>query len=351
VNRQLDLIYVTLIAELAERALDAQFDADFDASGLFKKRTVKGRDYWYFRASAIGNSDIREKYVGPADDPEITRRVENFSQIKADYKYRQRLISTLVREARLFRPDQRVAAILEALARAGIFRMRACLVGTVAYQTYGTVLGYRLPDAALQTGDIDIAQFHSVSLAVDDTIAPILDVLKSADPTFRSLPSLHDDMGTVRFSSSSNIRVEFLTPNRGSDDHTGKPAKMPSLGGAAAEPLRSLDFLIREPVRTVILANGGIPVTVPDPARYAVHKLIVAERRVMGTAKELKDLAQARNIAEVLRTAGRLTDLQEAFEEARGRGPKWEEALSISLGRLETLGMKEAYEMFGGTVV
>ena len=156
-------------------------------------------------------------------------------------------------------------------------------------------------------------------------------------------------MGTARFSTASGIRVEFLTPNRSSDDHTGKPARMPSLGGAAAEPLRFLDFLIRNPVRTVVLANGGIPVTVPDPSRYAVHKLIVAERRLQGTAKDLKDLAQARNLAEALRAIGRLADLREAFDEARGRGQKWQEALTASLDRLEALGMSEARALFGKT--
>ncbi len=39
---------------------------------------------------------------------------------------------------------------------------------------------------------------------------------------------------------------------------------MPSLGGAVAEPLRFLDFLIHEPVRAVLLYKGGIPVLVPE---------------------------------------------------------------------------------------
>ena len=345
-KRQIELIYATMIAELVDKTLDAQFDADFASDGLFKKRTVKGRDYWYFRPSTASTPGAKEKYAGPADDPAIASRVENFSHIKADQKYRQRLVSTLVREARLMRPDARVSAILDRLAKAGIFRLRACLVGTVAYQTYSTFLGYRLPDAAMQTGDIDIAQFHSVSVAVDDTIAPILEVLRSADSTFRSLPSLNDEMGTARFSAANGMRVEFLTPNRSSDDHVGKPAKMPSLGGAAAEPLRILDFLIKNPVQTVILSNGGIAVTVPDPARYAVHKLIVAARRLPGSAKDLKDLAQAQHIAEALKTIGRLPDLQQAFEEAHGRGPKWQEALTASLDRLERLGMQEARTLF-----
>ena len=50
-KRQLDLVYTTMSAELLERTLDAQFDADFDEAGTFRKRTVKGRDYWYYKPS------------------------------------------------------------------------------------------------------------------------------------------------------------------------------------------------------------------------------------------------------------------------------------------------------------
>ena len=50
-TRTLDLAYTTMIAELLERALDAQFDSDFDAAGLFKKREVNGRSYWYYKPS------------------------------------------------------------------------------------------------------------------------------------------------------------------------------------------------------------------------------------------------------------------------------------------------------------
>lgn len=58
---------------------------------------------------------------------------------------------------------------------------------------------------------------------------------------------------------------------------------MPALGGASADPLRFLDFLIYEPVRAVLLHKSGISVIVPAPERYAVHKLIVASRRVVDT--------------------------------------------------------------------
>ena len=71
---------------------------------------------------------------------------------------------------------------------------------------------------------------------------------------------------------------------------------MPALGGASADSLRLLDFLIRDPLRTMLLHKSGVPVTVPDPSRFAVHKLIVASRRHtdgQSAVKRAKDIRQA----------------------------------------------------------
>ncbi|MDH4985845.1 GSU2403 family nucleotidyltransferase fold protein [Aminobacter anthyllidis] len=339
-NRQLDIAYTTLAAELLERALDAQFDMDFDESGAFIKVTSKGRDYWYYKPSVRDGKPDKRIYVGPVDDPEISKRVTNFRGIKVDFQARRKIVSTLVREGRLFAPERRVGDVVEALWKAGVFRLRACLVGTIAFQTYGTVLGYRFAGAALQTSDIDLAQFHSVSVAVEDSIPPVLDVLREVDETFGPAPALNDALGATRFLAQGGLRVEFLTPNRGSEEYTGKPAKMPALGGAAAEPLRFLDFLIHEPVRTVLLHKGGIPVIVPDPARYAIHKLIVAARRSPGSQKDLKDLRQANQLAEALEATGRADDLLTMLHEARTRGPAWQTELDASLARMLALGLK-----------
>lgn len=337
--RKLDLTYVTLTAELLQRALDAQFDADFDEGGSFKKRTVRGKDYWYYKPSASAKGSTKEKYVGPAADAEITSRVERFTTIKDDYSVRRKLVSTLTREARLYSPTAAIGNILEALWKAGVFRLRACLVGTVAYQNYGSVLGYRLSEF-MNTGDIDIAQFHSVSVSVQDSIPPILNVLKTVDPKFREAPQLNEKEGVTKF-ASRELSVEFLTPNLGSDDRTGHPTPLPALGGAAGEPLRFMEFLIHQPIRAVVLHKGGIPVLVPQPARYAVHKLIVAARRPTGEGKDMKDLRQAHWLALALRETGRAYELSEAFEEAMEKGPKWREAINKSLQRMAELTMTE----------
>ncbi|RUV44169.1 MAG: hypothetical protein E5X45_28595 [Mesorhizobium sp.] len=249
---------------------------------------------------------------------------------------RRKLVSTLVRDAGLAAPDAFSGDVVEALEKAGLFRLRAVLVGTVAFQTYAGHLGVKLPGAALQTGDADFAQFHSVSAEVDDSMPPLIEVLKAVDPTFRVIPHRTDAGRTTQFENASRYRIEFLTPNRGSDEHADHASPMPSLGGASAQPLRFLDFLIRDPVRAVLLHRSGVPVLVPSPERFAVHKLIVAARgERSAAAKREKDLHQAGLLVKALETTRRRDDLAHAFAEAWNRGEAWREALRKGLQLLQ----------------
>src|SRR3546814_9376252 len=113
---------------------------------------------------------------------------------------------------------------------------------------------------------------------------------------------------------------------------------MPARGGASAQVLRFFVFLIHEPVRTVMLHRSGVPVTVPSPERYAVHKLIVASRRrsdANGAAKREKDVHQAGLLFAALEATRRQDDLAEAFAEAWNRGPSWRLAIEKGLGLMQ----------------
>jgi len=331
---QIDLAYRTLYAELVQRSLDASFDASFPLTGSFIRTTVKGRDYWYFEDQSSG---MKRRYVGPAVDTEIARRVEEFGRDKEQFRGRRRLVSTLVREARFTAPERLTGDIVEALERAGLFRLRAVLIGTIAFQTYSGYLGIRLPGAIVQTGDADFAQFFSIANEIEDAIPSILDVLKVVDPTFRPIPHRGDGRYTSQYINASSYIVEFLTPNRGSDDYADKPARMPTLGDTAAQPMRFMDFLIHDPVRAVMLHGDGISVLVPAPERYAVHKLIVASQRVTGSgiAKRDKDLQQSRQLFEALSVARMDRELAEVFVEAWERGPVWQQAIRGGMGYLQ----------------
>lgn len=335
--QRIDNTYQVLYSELAQRTLDASFTSDFPVDGRFISMESRGRRYWYFDTAKDGGGKNR-RYVGPVDDEEITRRVENFKDLKSDARARRKIVSTLVREAYLPRPEALVGDIVQTLAIAGFFRLRGVLVGTVAFQCYPALLGVRLPNTALQTADADFAQFHSISIAVGDGLPPVLDVLREVDPTFREVPHQTDTRKSTKFANRSGYAVEFLTPNIGSVDNGNRPASMPALGGASAQPLRFLDFLIHQPVRAVLLHASGIPVLVPAPERYAVHKLIVGSRRRIdadGTGKSRKDRLQSRILMEAMLEFRQGEVLAEAYMEAWDRGDAWRRAMIESFRTYE----------------
>lgn len=328
----IDPSYQVLYSELMQRSLDAAFSSDFSLDGRFIRQTISGRTYWYFDIQEDGKK--KRRYVGPEDDAAITQRVEHFKNLKADYRGRRKLVSTLTREARLPSPPPFVGTIVGALASSGFFRLRGVLVGTVAFQCYSAGLGVRLPSTTLQTADADFAQFHSISVAVNDAIPNVLGTLQEIDPTFRAIPHIDPSSPPSKYAARNGYKVEFLTPNTGSDDHQGKTTSMPALGAAGAEPLRFLDFLIYEPVRAVLLHEAGIPVLVPAPERYAVHKLIVANRRktdANGAEKARKDLHQAQTLMEALIETHQRTVLADAYSEAWRRGKAWRDAIEASM--------------------
>jgi len=68
-----------------------------------------------------------------------------------------------------------------------------------------------------------------------------------------------------------------------------------------AQPLEFMDYLIEDTQRAVVLSGAGIPVVVPSPGRFALHKLAVSQLRPISfQAKITKDIAQAASIIEIL---------------------------------------------------
>jgi hypothetical protein len=315
----------TVYAELLDRAAAADFGGAFPRDGAFVAKTVRGRRYWYVQdATAMGR---KQRYVGP-ETPDLLERITRHQEARENQHDLRALVSTLVRSALLPRPLPPVGETVAALADAGVFRLRGVLVGTIAYQTYSAMLGERLPAALIQTDDVDIAQFADVSVAVGDATAPIANVLKRVNSTFRPVPHLRGPEYVTAFKATRGLRVEFLTPNRGAE--TDEPRRLPAFG-IDAHPFRFLDFLIREPEPAVLLHGTGVFVSVPAPQRFALHKLIVARRRPVGAAKSEKDIRQATSLLDVL-IRQRPYELRAAWQETYARGPAWRRLLGEGLG-------------------
>ncbi len=324
---ELPLALQTAYADLLDRCLSAAFDEAVAEDGVFTPKTIRGRRYWYFQASTAGQR--RQRYVGP-ETPELLERIERHKKARHDRRDRQALVSTLIRSAHLPRPLAAIGDVLAALADAGVFRLRGVLVGTLAYQTYPAALGLRLPAATIQTGDVDNAQFADISVAVTDRTPAMLDVLKRVDASFRPLPSPQDARRVASYEASGGLRVDFLTPNKGPEAEAPRP--LPALG-TDAQPLRFLDFLIHEPQPAIVLHGSGIPVLVPAPERYALHKLILARRRSSMSAKQDKDIRQAEALLAAL-VRKRAPELAAAWAEASKRGKSWRRRLGEGLGPL-----------------
>lgn len=331
--KQVDLMFRTMYAELCQRTMDGYFASEFNTRGRFVKVEVKGRRYWYFDEPGEEGRQKR-KYVGPDSDDDIRSRVERFSELKENARQRRSLVMTLKRQARLPGPESFTGDVIDTIAKAGFFRLRGVLVGTVAYQCYPAYLGIELPASSMQTGDADFAQFHSISAGVNDETDPVAEALRAIDPTFTEVMNQMDGRLFTMLRNKDGYQVEFLTPNTSSDDYQGRPATMPSLGRVGAQPLRFLDFLIYQPVPVTLLHGSGVPISIPAPERYAVHKLIIASRRRKdgnGVAKREKDVAQALNLMEALIEIRQGMDLAIAFDEARSRGEAWREGIDKGL--------------------
>jgi hypothetical protein len=246
------------------------------------------------------------------------------------------LIVAALRRYGLPAPPDETGKILRGLADNGIFRLRACVVGTVAYQTYAGILGVKLPSPTLQTGDLDLAQSRAVSVAIaeDGQTSSLLDGLQAVDPSFRAIPHLRNPEIAANYLNSAGYRVEMLTDNRGPD--SDRPAQLPALR-THAQPLRFLDYLLRDAMPAVVLSNGGVLINVPQPERYAVHKLIVSQRRTATAAKGPKDLHQSSALFDAL-AERRAADLAAAWSEAYERGPRWQVLLLSALAQLDPAG-------------
>jgi len=305
-------------------------DSASELVGSIEERSRNGRSYLYdkFRLG----TEMKSRYLGEGT-PELRARLARAAELKAQGEARRKTMARLARVLRaegLVATDRDTGSLLLAFARAGVFRLGGTLVGTAAYALYQGELGVRFgSDELAQTGDIDFASFERLSVALGDRVeenpGDILQALR-----FDPVPGVQDRQIWKWRQSHGTAMVEFLTPAFG--DERVKP--LPALG-VSAQALNYLNYLIAEPIPAVALYRSGILVQIPRPERFAIHKLIVADRRHGGPdqAKSRKDRAQAAFLIAVL-AEDRPDDLADAVEEARSRGPRWQQRLEASLARM-----------------
>ena len=308
----------TLYADLVQQAHNAPAEA-----GSVYKQTVKGIDYLYARTTV--GAARRDRFLGRADDPIVQARAEAARREGKNAAERRNIVRIL-RGQGVPGATTELGRVLDALADAGLFR-EAVLVGTAAYQCYSPILGVVLPSAAMMTQDADLAT-ASLVLTADDPETSLETILKRADETFTPVPTLKRNALPSHFRSASGFLVDLLTPQLRRSDSNPMPLKGLQAG---AVPLQHMGWLIETPIQAVALHGAGVPVRVPAPARYAVHKLIIAQKREVNAAKRSKDLLQAKLVGEALATTDPWA-WKDALDDARSRGKSgWRQPIDRSL--------------------
>lgn len=315
-----------------------QDDAASDIIGTPHKLVRNGRGYWY-DLHRVGTS-VKNRYLGeenPEMDARMARHLDLAAKTQARAEERARLVRTLRAEG-LPSLDRTTGSLLAGMARAGVFRLGGTVVGTQAFKLYEGELGVRLgPTDLTQTGDIDIAQFEHLSLALGDKVDENLaETFKALD--FDPVPGIRTTSVWKWRQTSSTAMVEFLTPSfRPEEDIRELPAL-----GVAAQSLHFLNYLIAEPIKAAALYRSGVLIQIPRPEAYAIHKLIVADRRKgPDQLKSRKDRAQAALLIEAL-AEDRPDELREAYQDAMERGPQWRAHLGATLKRMPDTAVKLA---------
>ena len=90
------------------------------------------------------------------------------------------------------------------------------------------------------------------------------------------------------------------------------------------QPLKFMEFSLEQVQQAVLFAGDRCVVAnVPQPARYALHKLLVyGEREGTFAAKAGKDLLQARLLLAYLKEH-RASEVEEVWADLVSRGPGW----------------------------
>jgi hypothetical protein len=227
--------------------------------------------------------------------------------------------------------------VIRRLNEVGFFQAGGVLIGAHAFLAYGNALGVSWRDTS-RTQDIDFAHAgRNISLALNDSLMiETRSALENLEAGFLPVPGFRPWEKTAKFASAvdKQLNVDFLTPLVGGK---GEVYEHPVLG-IHLQPLHFLEFILEDVHQAVVLSAVGVALAnVPDPARFALHKLLVfADRRARNPAKALKDLRHAAALLEVLESF-RTDDVLALWANLVSRGPGWLDRARKGLAALEGL--------------
>ena len=309
-----------------------------DVPGSFNRKSIRGKDYWYYQSRLLDGS-IKQIYLGPHTDrlqALIEARQSKLSKASQAAKQTAQ-IAALRSHAAALGCETVIPAhlrIINKLADEGLFRAGGILIGTHAFIAAGNMLGVRWGGSE-RTQDLDFAHARkSLSVALPSNAKLDLnDAISALEMGFAPANSLDGVLGGRWVNPADpSFRLDFVTPM----DRSGKDLIMIPAFNAQFQALRYMEFSMEGVQQVAVFSRVGKPclVTVPDPARMAIHKLIDSGVRT-GTfaTKANKDIAQAASLIAFYAERSP-SQIVAAYEDAMSRGPKWRATLTAGIDTL-----------------
>lgn len=323
-------------AEILEVTRHAELSRSIEnLSGSFNRKTVKGSTYWYYQFTEGAGGKTRQQFVGP--DSEELRQLVARARKKSKTSPP---IGRLAKAAMMLGCAATTPThfrVIRRLNEIGFFRAGGVLIGTHAFLAYGNALGVSWGDLS-RTQDIDLAHAgNHIELALPASLTiETRGAIESLEAGFLPVPGFGPKDRSATFISKADrqLRVDFLTPMVGGRDKVQAHDDL----GVNLQPLRFLEFVLEDVEQAAIISAVGVVIAnVPDPARYALHKLLVhAERRERNPVKAQKDLRQAAALIDVL-YGDRRDGVVSLWKDILKRGPGWRSRARIGLTALAGL--------------
>ncbi len=339
-NRQIysetDIQTQTLYAEMIDLLQVIEASRTISSlKGSFSIKVNKGEEYLYFR-SYNPCGQLEETYIGKRGE-QTERLIRDHANGKPDVTAmaeKLKRISIQIRAGVKMPADKAMTRVIRSLADSGVFKNGGVLVGTHAFYAAGLMLGVNWTDETTRTTDVDLAIERKVAVALPRIETDIPAALDSLQMGFFPVPRLNYKEPSTNYAiRNSQLRLDVLTPKTTKSD---SPVFIKRFN-CAAEPLNYLSYLIEAPVPSVLLDTTPVLINVPQPVRYAMHKLIVSQvRDVSNDAKRRKYLYQAFVIMSVLQE-NRPFDIKPAWDDLVGRGPRWKKYGEAGLAAMKKI--------------
>lgn len=283
----------TLYASVTERAA-TQARVPLHSPGSAAQKTVDGKTYTYWRVY-LASGKHKETSLGRSGEAPTEAALEAKLLESAEMRALGADVQVL-RKAGFAAADNSSALTIATLFNAGIFGHGGVLVGSHAFGSLLNSLGVRL-SANYRTEDIDIGSAGTISVAIPEERS-FLDILRESSLPFLEVPELDSRRPATSFKARGQpLKVDLLVP--GTDAYETRA--LPHLR-AHATGLPYFRYLVTNPAHGFVLGKEhAIPVMLPDPARFALHKLIVSTLRTASHAlKADKDRRQAAVLIDAL---------------------------------------------------